>query len=211
MPVFAVGSANPAKVEPARRLLHRLFPGCRVVAVAVPSGVRPQPLSLEETREGAVTRGRGALERVQAARWGIGVEGGVDFDGSGCPWLVTVAAVVDRRGRVSTGEGLRLLLPSAFTGPLRGGQELAELVDQAFGVRGARADPGAVGYLTRGAVTRRQLVLSALAAALAPRLHSSLYPEFTESNTWPGAPSALEGARSRQGAPAAQALPEGAE
>ena len=176
-----MGSTNPAKVEPARRLLHRLFPGCRVVAVTVPSGVRSQPLSLEETRRGAVTRGRLVLERVREARWGVGVEGGVDFDASDRPWLVTVAAVVDRRGQVSTGEGVRMLLPSAFGASLRAGRELAELVDGAFGVRGARTDPGAVGYLTRGAVTRRQLVASALAAALAPRLHPSLYPEFADS------------------------------
>ena len=175
-----VGSTNPAKVQPARRLLHRLFPGCRVVAVAVSSGVGSQPLSLEETRAGAETRAQQALQRLQAARWGIGVEGGVDFDSQGRPWLVTVAAVVDRRGRISTGEGLRLLLPSAFAGPLRNGQELAELVDGTFGVQQSRTDPGAVGYLTRGLVRRPQLVASALAAALAPRLHPWLYPEFAE-------------------------------
>lgn len=175
-----MGSTNAAKVGPARRLLHRLFPGCRVVAVSVPSGVRPQPLSLEETRQGAVNRARLALERVAAAGWGVGVEGGVDFDAAGQPWLVTVAAVVDRQGRVSTGEGLRLLLPPAFADPLRDGQELADLVDRAFGVRGARIHPGAIGYLTRGMVTRRQLVAFALAAAMAPRLHPSLYPLFAD-------------------------------
>ena len=173
--MFAVGSVNPAKVGPARRLLHRLFPGCRVVAVPVASGVSAQPASLEETRRGAVTRARAALGRVAAARWGVGVEGGVDFDHTGQPWLVTVAAVADRQGRLHTAEGLRMPLPPDFARPLRAGQELAHLVDEAFGVRGSRIDPGAVGYLTRGAVTRRQLVTCALAGSLAPLLHPALY------------------------------------
>lgn len=177
---MAVGSQNPAKVEPVRSVFARVRPGWLVVAVAVESGVCPQPLSLGETREGAVRRGRAALQAARGAVWGIGVEGGVDFDGGGRPWLVTVAAVVDRADRVSTGEGIRLQLPERFGGLLTGGRELADLVDEAFAAAGSRTDPGAVGHLTRGVVTRRLLVEVAVAAAVAPRLHPELYPEFRD-------------------------------
>lgn len=173
--LFAVGSTNPAKVGAARRLLRRWFPGCRVVAVEVASGVRAQPLSLAETVEGARNRAWRALEAVAGASWGIGIEGGVEFDGQGVPWLVTVAAVVDRTGGCSVGEGGRLMLPRAFGQALRQGTELAELVERAFAQPGARTDPGAVGLLTAGGLTRRQLVAAALAAAMAPRLHPQLY------------------------------------
>jgi len=173
--VVAVGSTNPAKVEPVGDVLCRLFGPCRVEAVGVPSGVAAQPLSLEETRRGAEGRARAALEALEDAVWGVGVEGGVHLDAGERGWLVTVAAVADRQGRISTGEGMRLALPPRMVRALLRGQELAEVVDAWFGTEGARVDPGAVGLLTRGLVTRRHLVADALVAALVPRLHPELY------------------------------------
>lgn len=158
-----------------RRVLQRLFPGCQVRGVGVPSGVAEQPLSLADTRAGAQNRARLALEALPDAQWGIGVEGGVDFDAAGDPWLVTVAAVADRKGDVSVGEGLRVRLPPTFSSELRRGTELAALVDRAFGATGSKGHPGAIGYLTRGLVTREALVEATLAAALAPRLFPALY------------------------------------
>ena len=190
--VFAVGSQNPAKVEPVRRLLRRWFPGCRVRAVAVSSGVRPQPLSLEETRAGAAGRARRALEAVAQARWGIGVEGGVELDAEGNLWLVTVAAVADRQGRITWGEGARVPLPAAYAAPLLAGAQLAELVEASFGRHGARTDPGAVGFLTLEALTRRQLVWAAVAAAAAPRLNGELYG-FQDMDAVPGSWKGVEG------------------
>lgn len=158
-----------------RRVLERLFPGCRVQGVEVPSGVAEQPVSLAETRAGAENRARRALEAVPDAQWGVGVEGGVDFDAAGDPWLVTVAAVADRAGSVSEAEGLRLRLPPLFAEALRRGTELEALVERAFGTRACKPHPGAVGYLTRGLVTREALVEATVAAALAPRLFPALY------------------------------------
>ena len=173
--VVAVGSTNPAKVEPVGDLLRRLFGTCRVEAVGVPSGVAAQPLSLEETRRGAEGRARAALEALDEAVWGVGIEGGMHLEAGERGWLVTVAAVADRQGRISTGEGMRLALPPLMVRALLAGQELAEVVDAWFGTEGARVDPGAVGLLTRGLVTRRHLVADAVLAALVPRLHPELY------------------------------------
>lgn len=181
--VVAVGSTNPAKVEPVAEVLRELFGECRVRPVDVDSGVPAQPLSFEETREGAERRARGALEAVAEAVWGVGVEGGVHIDEQGRGWLVTVAAVVDRRGAVSIGEGLRLMLPDLMVRAVNAGRELAEVVDSYFGVSGSKVDPGAVGHLTKGLITRRQLVAHALTAALVPRLFPELYPAYAEPGT----------------------------
>ena len=178
--VVAVGSTNPAKVEAAGEALRRLVGEFQVVAEDVDSGVSAQPLSIDETRRGAEGRARAALEAVPEADWGVGVEGGVHVDESGRGWLVTVAAVADRRGTVSTGEGLRLMLPDRMVEALRAGRELAEVVDACFGVTGSKVDPGAVGHLTKGFITRRQLVAHALAAALVPRLFPELYPVYAD-------------------------------
>ncbi|WP_324716634.1 inosine/xanthosine triphosphatase [Carboxydochorda subterranea] len=180
----AVGSTNPAKVEAVRQVLRELF-GERValVGVDVPSGVSPQPLSWDETLRGARGRAEGALREVPEATWGVGVEGGVHLEPDGRGWLVTIAAVADRRGRISHGEGLRLLLPDRMVEALRSGQELARVVDAHFPGGDARVEPGAVGYLTRGLITRTQLVRVAVVAALAPRLFPELYPSLAPSGS----------------------------
>ena len=55
---LVVASQNPVKVEAARRGFASMFPGRAfdLHSVAVPSGVRPQPLSDAETLQGALNR-----------------------------------------------------------------------------------------------------------------------------------------------------------
>src|SRR5438132_5206979 len=105
----AVGSTNPAKLEAVHRALARLAPGCAVLGVAVRSGVGAQPFGDDETRRGALQRARAARLHVDADL-GLGLEGGVVFEGD-APWLVSWVAAVDRAGDVGEGSGLRMALP----------------------------------------------------------------------------------------------------
>ncbi|MBX5464237.1 MAG: DUF84 family protein, partial [Clostridia bacterium] len=173
----AVGSLNPSKVEAARELFARLRPGTRVEGIAVPSGVREQPLGEEETLRGAVARARAALEAAPWADLGVGMEGGVALeegaDGEE-PWLINWCAVADRRGGLSRGRGLAMPLPRRFLEALRAGRTLGELMQEESGQAEINAGDGAVGWFTRGLVDRRHLWRDALAAALAPRMESLL-------------------------------------
>ncbi|MDI3299156.1 MAG: tRNA epoxyqueuosine(34) reductase QueG [Bacillota bacterium] len=166
----AVGSLNPSKVEAAREVFTRLLPGARVEGVAVPSGVRDQPLGEQETLRGALARARAALEAAPWAELGVGMEGGVDLEGEDGPWLINWCAVVDRDGFVSRGRGLGMPLPARFLEPLRAGRTLGELMAGESGDPGINAGEGAVGWFTRGLVDRRHLWRDALAVALAPRM-----------------------------------------
>jgi non-canonical (house-cleaning) NTP pyrophosphatase len=55
---LVVASQNPVKIEATRRGFARMFPTCvfHLHPVAVPSDVRPQPLSDAETLQGALNR-----------------------------------------------------------------------------------------------------------------------------------------------------------
>lgn len=170
----AVGSTNPAKVEAARQALARLAPGCRVEAVAVPSGVGAQPVGDAETRRGAEGRARAALEAC-SADLGIGLEGGVVYDGA-VTWLISWVAAVGRDGRVGHASGLRMPLPAAAGPRLLAGEELAVIVDDLFHVQDARSATGAIGLLTEGAVSRTDAFAQLVAMALAPHLRPDLYP-----------------------------------
>ncbi len=77
--LFVVGSVNSAKVsateEAVRETTTLLY--ARVVAIPAPSGVSDNPLSLEETIQGAKNRAKYALEAHGDASHGIGIESGL--------------------------------------------------------------------------------------------------------------------------------------
>ena len=171
-----VGSTNPAKVEAVRATLARLAPGCVVTAVPVPSSVPDQPFGDEETRRGAEARARAALTG-SGADLGFGLEGGVLFDGA-VPYLISWVAAVAQDGRVGYASGLRMPLPAAAGPRLRGGEELAVIVDDLFHVQDARSAVGAIGLLTEGAVSRTEAFAQLVAMALAPHLRPDLYPRI---------------------------------
>lgn len=149
--LVAVGSRNPTKVAAVRAVLAATFPAAGVVALDVASGVRTQPLSLEETRRGALRRAEAALQH-RGADWGIGMEGGVDFDPAGRCWLC-----------------------GAVTAAVRAGAELGPVMDALSGESGTKERQGAIGILTAGLVPRQTGWQVALACALAPLLRPELY------------------------------------
>ncbi|HET8567749.1 MAG TPA: inosine/xanthosine triphosphatase [Candidatus Limnocylindria bacterium] len=169
---IAVGSANPAKVAAARTALARIAPAADVVTVEVAGGVPLQPVGDAETRAGALERARRAI-RAADADLGIGLEGGVVHDADRT-WLVSWAAVVDREGRVGEA-GARMPLPAATRTRLLAGEELGPIIDDLFGVVEAKTQSGAIGLLTRGAVTRTEAFAQLIGMALAPHLHPGLY------------------------------------
>ena len=168
-----VGSTNPAKLEAVHRALARLAPGCAVEGVDVPSGVGAQPFGDEQTRRGAVARARTALA-VSGADVGLGLEGGVIFEGDQ-PWLVSWVAAIDRAGLMGEASGLRMLLPRSATERLRAGDELGDVIDALFDVHLSKQQAGAIGLLTEGFVSRTDAFADLVAMACAPFLRPDLY------------------------------------
>jgi inosine/xanthosine triphosphatase len=161
----AVGSTNPAKVEPVREAVERHFPGAVVVPVDVPSGVADQPMTEHETLRGAMERARAALVAARAD-YGVGIEGGILPVGGvwfGGSW----AAVVSRDGTTGLGASARFQVPAAVEAAMRAGREMGSVVDALAGEAGTARKDGAMGMLTRGAVTRRSATLQALHFAFA--------------------------------------------
>jgi inosine/xanthosine triphosphatase len=168
----AVGSTNPAKLEAVHRALARLAPGCTVEGVQVPSGVGKQPFGDAQTRTGALTRARAALQ--SGADVAFGLEGGVIFEGE-VPWLVSWVAVVDRDGRRGEASGLRMPLPKVAAERLRAGDELGDVIDALFDVHLSKQQAGAIGLLTDGFVSRTDAFADLVAMACAPLLRADLY------------------------------------
>lgn len=196
--IVAVGSTNPAKTGAVTAIFAQAFPTARVVPVEVPSGVREQPLGAAETRRGAEQRARGALAAVAGARFGIGLEGGVEPESGD---LINCCAVAGP-DRLTHAWGVRFALPPAVAAAVRAGAELGPVMDELSGIPASKRKLGAVGILTNGLLTREQMWQPALACALAPHLHPELYPElYLAAGETGAAPAGGTGAAGRPGTP----------
>lgn len=140
----------------------------------MPSGVREQPIGLDETRRGALERARG-VQAVTGARYGVGLEGGVELAPDGTAWLIGMATVISDTGLHLESEGPRMPLPPCLYEDLVGGKELGPLIDVLSGVHESKTGMGAVGWLTGGLVPRETLWLVTLACALGPLFRPEVY------------------------------------
>lgn len=167
------------------------------VAVAVPSGVRAQPVGADETLCGACHRLRAAAARVPGAAYYVAIEGGV-APPPACALLaphpaalsaIAFAAVArrDPTGTTSSsteGEGvLRVSVVPAPAFPLpralcdrvvAHGEELGVACGRVFAGHDGKDGAGAVGCLTAGRLPRTQLYAPAVHLALVPFLNPTL-------------------------------------
>ena len=63
-----VGTHNPVKVRATRNVLEKIYTTVDIEGIEVDSGVRDQPIGLEETIQGAMKRARNAF-LVWIYRW----------------------------------------------------------------------------------------------------------------------------------------------
>jgi len=171
----AVGSLNPVKVGAARLALEQAGFDFALQGVAVPSGVAEQPIGLEEIVRGARQRAMNARAALGFA-WGVGMEGGVEFDPAGAAWLFNVVVIIADEHE-SLARGGQILLPPRVAARLRAGDELGPVMDELVGTSNIKHGLGAVGYLTGGLITREAAFFDCFSRALAPLLHPALYRE----------------------------------
>ncbi|MBX7213416.1 MAG: DUF84 family protein [Thermoflexales bacterium] len=166
--IIAVGSTNPVKVDAARLGAGRLFgvADLRVLAVATDSGVRAQPQDDAETIAGATARATAALGASPEAEYGIGLEGGV-AETEGRLFTFTWCVAARRGGATSAVCTLRYELPRELAELVRAGLELGDASDRVYGRHNSKQAEGAVGLITRGALTRLEAYAPAVTLALA--------------------------------------------
>lgn len=175
--IVAVGTSNPVKVRAVENVLSRFFE-VAVIMKQVRSKAPPQPIGLETTIEGAISRAVGALESVPNADLGVGIEAGI------IPIPKTIsgymdqqfAAIADRSGWVTLGGGPsfeypQFLVRRVLNERIEVNSVMAELTGEPF----LGHKQGAIGYFSKGALNRTALTELAVLMALIPRLNENLY------------------------------------
>lgn len=146
-----IGSTNEAKVQAVKEV----FPEATVIASSVPSGVRSQPFSDEETKIGARKRASYCLQQSEVGL-AIGLEGGVMFIGDQL-YLCNWGALQTKAGEIFDAAGARIPLPQQITERLLQGKELGDVIDEYVKRKNIRHYEGAIGIFTNQLVNRKDL------------------------------------------------------
>ncbi len=173
--IFAVGSTNPVKIQCVATAITQFWPEAEARGVATDSGVSHQPMSDDEMFTGARNRAQQALQQMPAADFGVGIEGGV-LDTAAVMWAYAWVVIVDRGGRIGTGQTGRFPLPAGVAQLVRAGLELGEADDRFFGRENSKQKEGAIGLLSNGKLDRVQLYQQGVTFALLRFVN----PEFYE-------------------------------
>lgn len=165
--LLAVGSRNPVKVEATRLGFVTFWPDLvwTVTACTSPSGVRDQPMSDEEARDGAMSRAYHALHTT-TADFGVGLEGGLHKHGAhwfNSGWVVVVA----KSGLVGVATTIRMAVPARLMEHVERGCELGVACDLVFDAKNSKQDAGHYGLMTAGLIDRTSAFRDAVVAAIA--------------------------------------------
>ena len=173
--VVAAGSGNPVKVSAIRSVFERAFPGTKIEIIENPveSGVSDQPFE-DETITGAINRARNAISGTDAY-YGVGVEAGLFLNGvSGKYMDVQYCAIIDRAGEITIGHGAGFSYPDEVISLVLNGKQkgitIGDAMKTMYGKEDIGKKEGAVGFLSRGLLNRKELTEHAVVAALIPRI-----------------------------------------
>lgn len=170
-----VASTNPVKVQAARLGFERMFPNQSfdVRPLKIDSQVSDQPMSSQETLQGALNRAMAACRQAPEAAYWVGIEGGVEDQGSemlAFAWIVIYTPGLTGKGRTGT-----FYLPHPVAELIRQGKELGEADDIVFNQSNSKQANGAIGILTGNVIDRSGLYEHAVILALVPFKNAGLY------------------------------------
>jgi inosine/xanthosine triphosphatase len=180
---IAIASKNPIKINAALAAFSSVFKEQKVESVSydAESGVPDQPMSYEQTREGAYNRVQNLLAHIEssvaqdlqnenesegepAVDYVIAYEGGVDVFEDG-PKTFAIICISNGQETVY-GQTATLPLPMHVYQNLLNGMELGDAMDSLFNTHNIKQKGGAIGQLTSGLQTRLSIYESATVLAL---------------------------------------------
>lgn len=170
-----VASQNPVKQSCARTGFQKCFPSDEIIieSVTVSSEVPDQPMTDQETLDGAINRAKNAKLKMPDADFWIGLEGGISDDGEqmeAFAWIYILGKEKSGKARTASFQ-----LPHQIRKLVLSGIELGHADDQVFNRENSKHGNGAVGILTHELIDRAAYYEPAVVLALIPFVNPSLY------------------------------------
>ncbi len=164
----AVGSKNPVKIMAAGEVLREFLGDIEIIGIEVQSKVPGQPVGIEEGVSGAIGR---AEEALQHGDIGVGIEAGLVRATHSRTGYLDIHFCAIKDSELSTlGSSSGFELPAYVIEEVNAGKTVGEAIEERSGIKGVGTKDGAVGFLSRGRITRFDLARQAVLAAMIPRI-----------------------------------------
>ena len=166
-----VASANPAKIRAVEQALQQIWPEQAIACSGqrTESGVAAQPMTSEETLQGALNR----LENLRLAQpeadYYVAIEAGLDGDCS-FAWVT-----VQHQTKVSKTRSASLPIPPQALKAMQQGEELGDVMDRMFAQTNVKQQGGAIAMLTNHLLTRSGVYQQAIILAMIPFIKPELF------------------------------------
>ncbi len=161
-----VASLNPVKINSTIQGFRTLFPNKEwvVEGANISSGVSDQPMTDQETLQGAMNRASHAQQQYPNADFWVGIEGGCEKKNNRV-WVF--AWIVIRNGdKVELARTSAFCLPDHIAILLDKGIELGAATDIAFDKHNSKHKDGVVGVLSHGHIDRTDYYVQPVILAL---------------------------------------------
>ena len=172
MKTVTIASLNPAKINAVKSAFEAAFPQQEFdfKGVSVASGVADQPMSNQETYQGAINRVHNAAQAIPNSDFYVGLEAGIE-DNVTFAWMV-----IESNGQRGESRSASLMLPPQVIEKLVHANELGDVMDEVFGTDNIKQKGGAIGLLTHNQLTRSSVYHQALILALIPFVNPEHFP-----------------------------------
>lgn len=167
-----VASLNPAKISAVESAFSAVFPqqSFEFIGINVPSDVADQPISNQDTYQGARNRVTNAKKTKIHGDFYVGLEAGIEG-------AVTFAwMVIESTTHRGESRSASMMLPPQVAARLSPEVELGSVMDEIFGTTNIKQKGGAIGVLTQHQLTRSSVYHQALIMALIPFTNPQHYP-----------------------------------
>jgi len=154
-----VASNNPVKIDAVTQAFQLGFVGetIEVIPIESPSGVSDQPMSISETVEGAINRAQN-VSHHESTDYAVGIEGGLHFVKVGTTeycFEQAWACVIDcASGKYQIGSAPAYPVPKHILELVRGGKNITEAMQAAYGIPEIGKNQGYSGWLSDNLVDR---------------------------------------------------------
>lgn len=166
-----VGSKNPTKLASVKQAFDRYFDS-QVIdyqTLETDSGVSEQPLSVEETIQGALNRAVNAAQAV-TADFSVGIEGGISFyTMNGHEYGVEISWVCVRdctsgQSEIASSAGFPVF--PKVVAHIKQGKTLSDAMAEEYGMQQLGQKNGYIGWLSDDEITRQSSNFEAVFLAL---------------------------------------------
>jgi inosine/xanthosine triphosphatase len=164
--IIFVGSKNPVKINSVINAGSEAWPELQVIGIDVPSEISEQPMTDEETRQGATNRSRTvfkeglktlSIQQISSSVvLGVGLEGGVFKKDNNELWSTVWATVTDKDGNLYESNGARFKVPEIISKRILAGEEMGPIMGSFFSDPNLKQKQGAIGAITKGFIDRTE-------------------------------------------------------